>query len=76
MASYDSKESIRQRMEQVKKGGGFNRGDVVWTPLRRKAVLKRFRDDGFWSARYQGESNYAGGVILQPKHLKLVDDPI
>lgn len=53
---------------------GFRRGDIVWTPMRRKAALTEFRDDGRWNAIYQGEGPHTGRTILDPKHLTMVDD--
>lgn len=54
--------------------GGFRRGDIVWTPLRRKAALTEYRDDGRWDAKYEGENCINGRTILDPKYLKMVDE--
>lgn len=61
------------RKKDMRKGG-FRRGDIVWTPLRRKAALTEFRDDGRWDAIYQGENPHKWRVILDPKHLTMVDE--
>ena len=41
---------------------GFRPGDPVWTPLRRKAVLTKYRiSDERWDARYLAKDGSPGG---------------
>lgn len=46
-------------------------GDHVWTPLRRRAILKHYRQDGKWDACYASEHGGMTGdkVVLAPEHL-------
>ncbi len=52
---------------------GMCAGDVVVTPTGKRAVLHKYHD-GYWTARYLGEQEHTGGVVLQPKHIHLADD--
>ncbi len=55
---------------------GLRPKDIVWTPLRRKAALVKYLPgDDKWLANYVDEirKDHAG-VILQPRHIHLVDD--
>jgi hypothetical protein len=51
---------------------GFEKGDLVWTPLRRRAILTKFRaTDGRWDARYVNaiDGQMAEETILAPANL-------
>lgn len=50
----------------------FRKDDVVWTPLRRRAVLQRYNADSErWSARYVNaiDGQMAEETILDPRYL-------
>lgn len=54
---------------------GFRKGDVVWTPLRRRAVLTKYRADERWDARYVNaiDGQMAEETVLVPASLTHAD---
>jgi len=55
---------------------GFRAEQIVWTPLRRRAVLRRYREDeGKWDADYIQaiDGKAIEPTLLNPKHIKPVD---
>jgi hypothetical protein len=55
-----------------KDGNGFRPGDVVWTPLRRRAVLTRFREQDLkWDAHYIAaiDGSETEATVLDPRFL-------
>ena len=59
-------------IRQPKCKHGFRAGDIVWTPLRRRAQLTRYRMDEHWDARYLAaiDGSKQDETILDPKLIK------
>lgn len=51
---------------------GFRSGDIVLTPLGRRALLVRYRPDEKWDARYLAAINgsFCGAVVLNADTIK------
>jgi hypothetical protein len=52
----------------------FALGEVIVTPLGRRAIVKAFRKDGFIDAQYVDEPRTTGEVILNPDLVRRIED--
>jgi hypothetical protein len=58
-------------------GYGFESGQIVWTPLRRRAILRRYHEEtGRWDADYVQATKGVDSIdptTLDPKYLKAAE---